>query len=178
MNGEPLNLKRDLTAEPIVKLTLQIIRDALILKADEIVLKLDLELHLKAQAQYEAIDKKYRRPNLFEAISQKRTADDLRFWSANFRKLNNGRRFFEIGKLPTALGVIYVINGVQEATPSAHGDLFEDIIRILEDAAGISPKTKGEISGIIETINPISRWMLESKDLTQQIHLKRIRKTQ
>jgi hypothetical protein len=61
--------------------------------------------------------------------------------------------------------------------PSAYGDLFEDIVRILQVAAKVSPKTSGEVSGVIETIKPVSKWMLESKDLTRQIQLKRIRKT-
>ena len=179
MSVKPLNLKHDLTltAEPLVRLTFQIIKDAIKLGADGILLELDLELHLKAQTQYEGIDKKYRRPSFFEAIFQKRITDYFRFWRANFRRLNIQRRFFEIDKLPTALRVIYIVNGVQETMPSVYGDLFEDIVRILQTIAGISPKTKGEVSGVIETIKPISKWMLESKDLTQRIQLQRIRAT-
>ena len=173
-----LNLDYDLAKEPLNKLVLCIIKDAIKLDADCILLELDLELHLKAQAQYEAIDKKHRRPSFSEAISQKRITDYFRFWRANFRKLNIQRRFFEIGKLPTTLRLIYIVNGVQEIMPSVHGGLFEDIVRILQVAAKISPKTTGEMSGVIETIKPVSKWMLESKDLTQQIQLKRIRNAQ
>jgi hypothetical protein len=172
------NLDRDSAKEPINKLVLCIIEDAIKLGADVILLELDLELHLKAQKQYEAIDKKYRRPSFSEAISQKRIADYFRFWRANFRRLNIERRFFEISKLPTGLRVIFIVNGVQETMPSTCGELYEDIIRILQVAAGISPKTKGEVSGVIETIKPISKWMFESKDLTQRIQLRRIRANQ
>lgn len=169
-----LNLDRDSAKDPTNKLVLSIIRGAIKFGADGILLKLDLELHLRARAQLEAINKKYRRPNFFEAISQKRMADYFRFWSVNYRKLNISRMFFEIDKLPTALRVIYMVNGVQETMPSAYGDLFEEMVRILQVAAGISPKSEGEVSSVIETIKPISKWTLESRDLTKQIQLKRI----
>ncbi len=171
---EPLNLRCELDSKPIPKLISLILSQAIYEKAECIILELDLELHLKAQAQYEAIDKKYRRPSFSEAIFQKRITDYFRFWSANFRKLNISRRFFEMDKLPTALRVIYIVNGVQNTMSSASGNLFEDIVQILQIAAGISPKAKGEVSSVIETIKPISKWTLESRDLTKQIQLKRI----
>jgi hypothetical protein len=178
MSVEPLNLKGDLAAKPTARLTFQIIKNAIKLGADDILLEFDLALHLKAQAQYEALKKKHRRPNFFEAISQKKIKDYFRFWNANFRKLNNERMFFEMGKIPRALKVIFVIKGIREVTPSVSSFLFEDMIHILQDAAGIPRKLQGEISGFIETVKPISKWLIESKDLTQYIHLKCIRNAQ
>jgi hypothetical protein len=51
------------------------------------------------------------------------------------------------------------------------------ITEILLVAAGVPPKANGEVSGAIETIKPASKWMLESKDLTRRIQLRRIRAT-
>jgi hypothetical protein len=61
--------------------------------------------------------------------------------------------------------------------PSASGELFGNVTRILLLAAGIPVWTKGEISAPLETINPASRWMLESKDLTRRVELRQIRAT-
>jgi hypothetical protein len=85
--------------------------------------------------------------------------------------------FFEFGQLPNAMKLTYNVNGVEEAMTPIRGCLFEDITEILLVAAGVPPKANGEVSGAIETIKPASKWMLESKDLTRRIQLRRIRAT-
>lgn len=178
MNNAPLDLKHDSTAAPIIKLTHQIIKDAVILKADAILMELDTELHLKVQKESEAIREKHRRPSFYEAIFKKRFKDYFRFEKSSFRKSNIEKMFFELGRLPMALKATYLIDGVQQTWPSFHSELFADVIRILQVAAGVSPKTSGEVSAIIETVKPASKWILESKDLTRRIQLRRIRVNQ
>ncbi|MDD5140568.1 MAG: hypothetical protein PHY43_09960 [Verrucomicrobiales bacterium] len=172
-----LNLDHDLAKEPINRLVLQIIKDAIKLGADGILLELDLELHLKVEKESEVVREKYRRPTFYEAIFKKRFKDYLRFEKLSFRKLNVSRMFFELGQLPNALKLTYIINGVEKTMLPIRGCLFEDISQILSVAAGVTPKTSGEVSGVIETIKPVSKWMLESKDLTRQVQLRRIRAT-
>ena len=154
MSNTPLNLKRDSTTDPTIKMTLQIIKDAIILKADAILLELDTELHLKVHEELESLRQLLENKSL--------TVDQF---------------FFKIGRLPNAFGVTYTINGVQHQCPSASGELFGSVINILLIAVGIPYWTKDEISTPLETINPASKWMLESKDLTQRIQLQRIRAT-
>ena len=174
MSGH-LSLDYSSAREPVNKMVLCIVKDAIKLGADGILLELDLESHLKVQKESEAIREKYRRPSFYEAIFKKRFKDYFRFEKSSFRKLNIEKMFFELAQLPMALKVTYLIDGVQQTMPSFHGELFADVIRILQVAAGVSPKTSGEISAIIETVKPASKWMLESKDLTQRIQLRRIR---
>lgn len=173
-----LNLDCDSAKEPVNKLSLQIIKDAIKLGADGILLELDLDLHLKVERESEAIREKYRRPTLFEAIFKKKFKDYVHFQKLSFRKLNVSRMFFELGQLPNALKLTCIINGAEETMTPIRGCLFEDIIQILLVAAGVTPKTSGEVSGVIETIKPVSKWMLESKDLTRRIQLRRIRANQ
>src|ERR1700685_4494211 len=170
-----LNLDDDSVKESINRLVLQIIKDAIKLGADGILLNLDLELHLKVEKESEVVREKYRRPTFYEAIFKKRFKDFVRFEKLSFRKLNVSRMFFQLGQLPNALKLTYIVNGVEEAMTPIRGCLFEDITEILLVAAGVPPKAKGEASGVIETIKPVSKWILESKDLTQQIQLRRIR---
>jgi hypothetical protein len=170
-----LNLDDDSAKEPINRLVLQIIKDAIKLGADGISLDLDLELHLKVERQRKAIWEKYRRPSFYEAIFKKKFKDYLRFEKLSFRKLNFDRMFFELDQLPNALKLTYIINGVEEAMRPISGWLFEDIIQILSVTAGIPPETNGEVSAVIETVKPTSKWKLESKDLTQRVELRRIR---
>lgn len=167
-----LNLDLDSAKEPINKLALCIIKDAMKLYADGILLELDLELHSQFEKESKPIREKYRRPNFYEAIFKRRFKDYFCFGKPTIEKM-----FFELGQLPNALKVTYIINGVEENMPSANGGLFEDIIQILLVAAGVPPKTSGEVSAVIETIKPASKWRLESKDLTQRIELRRIRAT-
>ena len=167
-----LNLDHDSAKEPINKMALCIIRDAIKLGVDGILLELDLELHSKFKKESEPIRKKYRRPSFYEAIFKRRFKDYFCFGKPTIEKM-----FFELGQLPNALKVTYIINGVEENMPSTNGGLFEDVTQILLVAAGVPPKTSGEISGVIETIKPTSKWRLESKDLTQRIQLQRIRAT-
>jgi len=178
MNHAPLNLKYDSTAAPIIKLTHQIIKHAVILKADAVLMELDTELHLKVEKESEVIREKYRRPTFYEAIFKKRFKDYIRFKKLSYRKLIVSRMFFELNQLSNALKVIHIINGIEQAMPSARGCLFEDITRTLLIAAGVPPKTTGKVSGMIETINPISKWRLESKDLTRRIELRKIQANQ
>lgn len=170
-----LNLDSDLVKEPVNRLALKIVKDAIKLHANGILLELDLELHLKVEKESAAIRKKYGQPTLYEAIFKKRFKDYLRFERLSFRKLNVSRMFFELDRLPDAVKVTYIINGVEETMTPIRGCLFEDIIQILSVAAGVEPKTSGEVSGVIETIKPVSKWMFESKDLTRQVQLNRVR---
>jgi hypothetical protein len=165
-----LNLDRDSAKEPINELVLCIIKDAIKLGADGILLELDLELHSKFEKESKPIREKYRRPNFYEAIFKRRFKDYFCFGKPTIEKM-----FFELGQLPNALRVTYIINGVEKNMPSANGGLFGDITEILLVAAGVPPKTSGEISGVIETIKPTSKWIIESKDLTQRIALRKIR---
>jgi hypothetical protein len=151
MNATPLNLKPDSATAPTISLTLQLIKEAIKLKAEAIRLELDMELHLKVHEEMKAINQ-----------DKSQTVDEL---------------FFKISRLPKAFGVTFTINGVQNQMPSASGELFGNVTRILLLAVGIPVWTKGEISAQLETINPASKWILESKDLTRRIELRRIRKT-
>jgi hypothetical protein len=171
MNG-PLNLAYDSARKPIDKLALQFIKDAIKLGADAIFLELDLELHVKVEKESEPIREKYRRPNFYEAIFKGRFRDYFYYGKPSIEKM-----FFELGQLPNALEVTYVINGVEKDMLPAHGSLFEDITRILLAAAGVPPKTSGEVSAMIETMKPISKWRLESRDLTRRIELRRVPKS-
>jgi hypothetical protein len=155
VSNTPLNLKRDSPTDPTTKLTLQIIKDAVILNADAILLELDTELHLKVHEELESLRQLLENKSL--------TVDQF---------------FFKIGQLPNTFGVTYTINGVQDPTPSVSGELFGSVINILLLAVGIPYWTKDEISTPLETINPTSKWMIESKDLTQRIQLRRIRANQ
>jgi hypothetical protein len=148
MNG-PLNLDIHSTREPIDKLVLTVIKDGIALGADGILLELDFDLHLKVQKESEVIREKYRRPTFYEAIFKKRYKDFFCYGKSMVEKM-----FFELGQLPMALKVAYSINGIQQLTPPVRGELFADII---------------------ETIKPVSKWMLESEDLTRHVRLRRIR---
>src|SRR5476649_2289741 len=121
-----LNLARDSAKEPINKMVLCIIRDAIKLGADGILLELDLELHAKFEKESKPIREKYRRPNFYEAIFKRRFKDYFCFGKPTIEKM-----FFELGQLPNALKVTYIINGVEENIPSTNGGLFGDITQIL-----------------------------------------------
>ena len=168
-----LNLHYDSAKESLNKLVLCIIKDAIKLGVDSILLEVDLELHLKVQKASEVIHEKYKHPSFFEAIFKSRFKDYFSFGRTTIEKM-----FFELGQLPQVLRIIYSINGVQEAMPSACGNMFVDIVRILQSSGGIAPNTNREVSATIETVKPVSQWNLESKDLTQKIELKRIRGVQ
>jgi hypothetical protein len=152
MSASVLNLTPDSTERPIVKMTLQIIKDAVRLNADAILLELDMELHLRTQKEYGALvqlrDKKL---------------------------LTHEQFFFKFSRLPTAFNITYTIEGKPDPTPSANGELFENVVRIILLTTGIPPWTKGEIVTSFETIKPTSKWTFESKDLTRRAQLKRIR---
>jgi hypothetical protein len=158
MNATPLNLKPDSATAPMIRLTHQLIKDAIKLKAEAIRLELDMELHLKVQEEMQKLHEKTM------AVVEKRSeaVDEM---------------LFKIGRLPNAFGVTYTINGVENQMTPANGELFGNVIRILLLAVGIPVWTKGEISAPLETINPASNWMLESKDLSRRVELRRIRAT-
>ena len=68
------------------------------------------------------------------------------------------------------------LTGAKESKSApASANLYEVTIRILLTATEIQYWTKGEVSAPLETVNPISKWMLESKDLTKRVELRRIR---
>jgi hypothetical protein len=153
MKADPLNLKTDPATAPMIRLTLKIVEDAIRLNADVILLELDMELHMKARE---------------ELIALKQSLQE--------KSITKDQYFFKFGRLPDAGEVIYVIGGKRKQMPPFHGELFECVVRILLQACGMAPWTKGEISGPLETVNPASKWILESKDLTRRIELRRIRK--
>jgi hypothetical protein len=93
MSNTPLDLKPDSTTGPPIKMTLQIIKNAVILNADAILLELDMELHLKVHEEMKAINQ-----------DKSQTVDEL---------------FFKISRLPNAFGVTFTINGVKNQMPSA-----------------------------------------------------------
>jgi hypothetical protein len=153
MNSTPLNLGPDATAgPPINRLTSQIIKDAIHLKADAILLELDMELHLKAHEEWKTFQ---------QALQAKSLTED--------------QIFLKLGKLPNACEVIYIIGGKREQMKPLSGELFGNVVNILLLATGVAPWTKGEISVPLETIKPASKWTLESNDVTRRIHLQRIR---
>jgi len=158
MNTTPLNLKTDSATAPTIRLTLQLIKDAIKLKAEAIQLELDVELHLKVHEEMQKLNKE-----MMAAVKIKNKSKAV------------DEMIFKLCQLPNAFGVTYTINGVENQMTPANGELFGNVIRILLLAAGIPVWTKGEISAPLETINPASKWMLESKDLTQRIQLRRIR---
>ena len=153
---QALNLDTYSTSEPLNKLVLTIIKNAISVGADAILLELDLELHTKVEKVSEAIRAKYRRPDFYEAIFRRRFKDYFCYGKSTVEKM-----FFELGQLPNALKVTHIINGVEEATLSARGSLFEDITQILLVTAGVPAKTTGEVSAVIETIKPVSKWIIE-----------------
>jgi hypothetical protein len=158
MNTTPLNLKTDSATAPTIRLTLQLIKDAIKLKAEAIQLELDVELHLKVHEEMQKLNKEMM--TAVKIKNKSKAVDEM---------------IFKLCQLPNAFGVTYTINGVENQMTPANGELFGNVIRILLLAAGIPVWTKGEISAPLETINPASKWMLESKDLTQRIQLRRIR---
>jgi hypothetical protein len=70
-----------------------------------------------------------------------------------------------------------VIGDKEDKFAPATAKLYEVTIRLLLAATEIQYWAKGEISTPFETINPISKWMLASKDLSHRVELKRIRPT-
>jgi hypothetical protein len=154
VSNTPLNLKNDSTTDPTIKLTLSIIRSAVSLKADAILLELDTELHSKVHEELESLRQLLENKSL--------TVEQF---------------FFKADKLPNAFGVTYIINGVQDPAPSISGELFTSVINILLLAIGIPYWSKDKVSAQLETINPATKWMLESDDLTQRIQLRKIRTT-
>jgi hypothetical protein len=153
MNPTPLNLGPEAAAEPpINRLTLQIIRDAIRLKADAILLELDLEIHLQAHEEWKAFQQALQAKSL--------TKDQIPF---------------KLGRLPNSCEVTYIIGGKREQMRPLSGELFGNVVNILLLAMGIPPWTKGVISAPLETIKPTSKWIFESNNVTRQIHLQRIR---
>ncbi len=61
-------------------------------------------------------------------------------------------------------------SGESRLAPSS-GTLFSPCIVVLCNYAAVPYYTKGHVTGTIKTINPTSRWTLESDDLHQRILL-------
>jgi hypothetical protein len=80
-------------------------------------------------------------------------------------------------RFPLAFQITLKSGEKERKLAPATGYLFEPVTRVLLNAAEIPYWTNGETSVELETCNPSSRWKIESKDLTQQIHLRRIRAT-
>ena len=157
MIATPLNLTPDSKVAPVIRLTHMLIKDALMLRAEEILLELDVELHAKTHEELKRLNEEMAKSGKTLQIG--------------------GEFFFKLMHLPNAVGVTYTINGIPNQRPSMNGELFGNIVSILLQACGIAPWTKGNISAPLETINPASKWILESKDLTRLVQLRRIRAT-
>jgi hypothetical protein len=156
MSATVLDLNPDPTERPIVRLTLGIIKDAVLLNADAILLELDKELHLKFLEEWEVARQSLRE----KSLTKEQFMEQL---------------FFELGKLPNACEVIYVIGGKREQMTPLNGELFGNFVNILLLATGIPPWTKGEVHTSFETIKPRSKWTFESRDITRRVEFKRIR---
>ncbi|MGB7748918.1 MAG: hypothetical protein WBN75_16700 [Verrucomicrobiia bacterium] len=83
----------------------------------------------------------------------------------------------DIKKFPKAFQITLKSGETEKKLSLANGYLFEPVMRVLFGAAEIPYWKKGEDSAELETANPSSKWMIESKDLTQRIQLQRIRAT-
>jgi hypothetical protein len=81
----------------------------------------------------------------------------------------------DMKKFPTAFRITLKIGETEKKLSPANGYLFELVMRVLLNAVEIPYWKKDEISAELETVNPSSKWVIESKDLTQQIQLRRIR---
>jgi hypothetical protein len=143
MTAIPLNLKPDSEVAPVIRLTHMLIKDALRLRAEEILLELDVELHAKTHDELIKLNEE-----------MAKTGKTLEI---------GGEFFFKLTHLPKAVGVTYTINGIPNQQPRMNGELFGNIVSILLQACGIAPWTKSNISAQLETINPASKWIFESK---------------
>lgn len=153
MSAPVLNLTPDSTEGPVVALTLQIIKNAVRLNADAILLELDVDLHGKAQKEYEVL------------VEMRDT-----------RSLTDDQFFFRFSRLPTAFNITYTIAGKPAPAAPISGELFENVVGVMLAATDIPPRTEGEIAASLETIKPTSNWTVESKDLRRRVELIRIRK--
>jgi len=80
-----------------------------------------------------------------------------------------------IFRLGEQFEITAVIGEREEKFAPAPSSLYEPIIRVLLAASEIQYWTKGEVSAPFETVNPVSRWTLESKDLSRSLVLRRVR---
>ena len=146
---EPLDLAvKSAPANGLVaQLLIQAIRD----KADVVTFKLDRDLHLKTKDAWESVMATMKLPN---------DPDD-------FISLLNSQ--------PKAFQIIFRIGDKKQNQTPIHGNLFEPTVRILLLAVEVPYWIKGDVSAGFETVNPVSKWLLESKDLTRQVELRRVR---
>jgi hypothetical protein len=91
-----LNLDLDSAKEPINKLVLCIIKDAIKLDADGILLELDLGLHAKFEKESKLIREKYRHPNFYEAIFKRRFKDYFCFGKSAIEKYSLNLASFQM----------------------------------------------------------------------------------
>jgi hypothetical protein len=122
-------------------------------RTDSIIFELDLELHAKEEAE---------RVKQLEVLS---AATKIEQPASSL-------------KTSTPAFTIKQMTGDKEyqfVPPPSH--LFDPVVRVLLAAAEIPYWVKGRVSGELGTVNPDSRWQLESEDVTRRIHLKRIRAT-
>jgi hypothetical protein len=155
MTATPLNLKSDSEEAPIIRLAHQLVKDAVKLRADKIMLELDVELHAKTHEELKRLNEEIAKSGKTLQIG--------------------GEFFFKLMHLPDAVRISYMTNGIPSQLPSMNGELFGNIVSILLQACGIAPWTKGNVSARLETVNPVSKWILESKDVTRELQLRRIR---
>jgi len=80
-------------------------------------------------------------------------------------------------EFPEVFHITFKKDGNESKKPSAPSNLFDLIVRVLLNVVEVPYWKKGEISAELETGNPSSKWIIESKDLTQRIQLRRIRAT-
>jgi hypothetical protein len=73
--------------------------------------------------------------------------------------------------------VTYTINGIPDRQLPTSGEIYGNIVNIYLLHAGIPHWTKGEISMPLETINPLSKWLLISSDIARRVELKKIHTT-
>jgi hypothetical protein len=95
----------------------------------------------------------------------------------DWERLMREGRFENAEKLPHAFRIRFMMGEKKQELPPAPGSLFEPAVRILLNFAEIPYWKKKDISGELETINPYSKWAVESQDLAQKVQLRRIRAT-
>ncbi len=91
------------------------------------------------------------------------------------KELLTAARIFDSTRFPSAFRITYKIGDVGNELTPTKAVLFEPAMRVLLNAAEIPFWKKGDISAELVTANPDSKWLLESKDLTRRIELRRIR---
>ena len=77
-------------------------------------------------------------------------------------------------KFPDVFIITFKVGNEKRKLEPPPGSLFNPVVRIILNAAAIPYWTKGEVSGELVTVNPDSKWRLESNDLTKRFELQKI----